>query len=286
MKTIDLARELYKAYCDETGWKSAVTGANLPRWEDTTQAVKDAWCASAAQAMLTMMPRITVSASSITPELVGQMEERSRQGPQALVIHSDIWDPIGDVAAFHEKFGLAYDGPPRLLDDYRTRASDEGYHESSPAHSMAEFRRRFLKEEAAEYATATYRGNHSLRFTSDVDQKTLKVSIHLADALDALIDTIYVALGNAYLHGFTADKFTEAWRRVHGKNMEKVKVVRVEESARGSIHDVIKPPGWLPPDHRDLVKDHIHQPPPRDVTEHTDVGQCVCPICSSDGGVR
>jgi len=30
----DLAQSLYEAYCESTGWKSAVTGAALPAWAD------------------------------------------------------------------------------------------------------------------------------------------------------------------------------------------------------------------------------------------------------------
>lgn len=39
----------YEAYCELTGWKSAVTGAPLPKWIETPQVVREAWvCAAKA----------------------------------------------------------------------------------------------------------------------------------------------------------------------------------------------------------------------------------------------
>ena len=33
----------YEAYCASTGWKSAVSGAQLPAWGDQSEAIRDAW---------------------------------------------------------------------------------------------------------------------------------------------------------------------------------------------------------------------------------------------------
>src|SRR6185369_15077694 len=71
--------------------------------------------------------------------------------------------------------------------------------------------------------------------------------------LDALVDLTYVVLGTAAAHGFD---FSEAWRRVHAANMAKVRAQPDgSDSARGSGHDVVKPPGWKPADLSDLVAD-------------------------------
>ena len=70
------------------------------------------------------------------------------------------------------------------------------------------------------------------------------------NALDALVDLVYVALGTAYFHGFD---FNEAWRRVHEANMRKVRVDAAENSKRGTKFDVVKPKGWVGPDLEDLV---------------------------------
>jgi predicted HAD superfamily Cof-like phosphohydrolase len=117
-----------------------------------------------------------------------------------------------DLVAFHEKFKLAYNGPPRHLPP-----------------ELEEFRSEFLEEELLEY----------------------QQSQNLMDKLDALVDLVYVAIGNAYLHGFP---FDVAWRRVHAANMQKVRASSAEDSKRNSAHDVIKPIGWQPPDLSDLVR--------------------------------
>jgi len=90
------------------------------------------------------------------------------------------------------------------------------------------FREKFMEEELKEYKEA--------------DTK--------ADQLDALVDLCYVAIGTAVMQGFD---FDEAWRRVHEANMKKVRVSSASQSKRGSTLDVVKPPGWTPPDHSDLV---------------------------------
>ena len=72
-------------------------------------------------------------------------------------------DFVKDIADFHEKFGLEYNGPPRKL----------------PA-DVSAFRRLFLQEELDEYGA----------------------SVSKVGQLDSLVDLVYVALGTAYLHGF------------------------------------------------------------------------------------
>lgn len=41
-----LARIAYGAYCETTGWKSAITGANLPPYDNNIEAVKIGWRAA------------------------------------------------------------------------------------------------------------------------------------------------------------------------------------------------------------------------------------------------
>jgi len=118
------------------------------------------------------------------------------------------------VAQFADKFDLAYDGPPRQLDE-----------------DLFAFRRRFLLEELDEYLTAHLTGN-------------------MEGMLDGLVDLIYVAVGTALLHGFDLD---EAFRRVHAANMRKARAESVNQSSRGHRLDVVKPPGWTPPWLKDLV---------------------------------
>lgn len=124
-------------------------------------------------------------------------------------------DMFEDVRQFQLKFGLEYAGPPRVL-----------------PMDLTAFRVGFLHEEFKEYCEAS----------DDGDTERM---------LDALVDLVYVALGTAYQHGFD---FNEAWRRVHVANMAKVRVERASDSKRGSTYDVVKPPGWKPPDLSDLVQ--------------------------------
>jgi predicted HAD superfamily Cof-like phosphohydrolase len=74
---------------------------------------------------------------------------------------------LEDIKKFHEKFGLAYNGPPRDLPE-----------------ELHSFRVNFMMEELEEYLRAQ----------------------SLVDKLDALVDLIYVALGTAHLHGFDFEK--------------------------------------------------------------------------------
>lgn len=145
-------------------------------------------------------------------------------------------DFMADIVAFHKKFEVDYAGPPRQLPT-----------------DLLDFRVKFLKEELREYEDdANALACHLLTDKTDVANTT-----HLLEKqLDALVDLVYVALGTAHLHGFD---FDEAWRRVHEANMKKIRTARAEDSKRGSTHDVVKPEGWEPPSHTDLVEGHIHR---------------------------
>src|SRR5688572_30122300 len=74
------------------------------------------------------------------------------------VLRSTIthWDPYGDVEAFHKKFGLEYNGPPRAL-----------------IGELRKFRSNFIKEEADEYASAGSDLEHMLTHEPDNDQTTV-----------------------------------------------------------------------------------------------------------------
>jgi predicted HAD superfamily Cof-like phosphohydrolase len=141
-----------------------------------------------------------------------------------------------DIKAFHEKFELQYNGPPRQLPE-----------------EFAKFRTGFLGEELGEYAV----DEETQELLVDLVKENL-IPKPLDKQLDALVDLVYVALGSAYLQGFD---FDEAWRRVHEANMKKVRAMRTVDSKRGSTYDVIKPQGWSPPDLSDLVSAVPNAPP-------------------------
>lgn len=139
-------------------------------------------------------------------------------------------DVSTDVESFHKKFGLEYGGRPRVV-----------------VGQLGEFRVKFLEEELREYKKAYYQASYDLQARPEM------VAEHLEDMLDALVDIVYVAVGNAYIMGLP---FDEAWRRVHVANMAKQRATTPSE--RGGMFDVVKPPGWTPPSHRDLVEHHAH----------------------------
>lgn len=122
---------------------------------------------------------------------------------------------IRDVLAFHEKYGRPMPAKPEGL------SADDWV-----------FRTTFLQEELREFNSAYRAGDQ-------------------ADQLDALVDLVYVAIGTAIWAGWD---FEEAWRRVHAANMRKILTPSKDASKRGRAFDVIKPEGWIAPDHSDLVK--------------------------------
>lgn len=116
-----------------------------------------------------------------------------------------------DVEEFHRKV-VHVDTPPtpRLLSDERQRWAEN-----------------FLHEELQEFEDAH-------------DKNSLE------DAIDALVDLIYVALGRLLEMGVPP---LEAFDPVHNANMAKV----LGRTHRDSDTDAAKPEGWKPPDHAALV---------------------------------
>lgn len=142
-----------------------------------------------------------------------------------------------DVGDFHAKFGLPVLGsvPPRLL-----------------PHDLFAFRHGFHVEEVLEFAEAN-------GWVPDGPRRPLvetkDCEPDLAKAADALVDAVYVLLGTAHKMGIDFDAH---WDLVHGKNMEKVRAASAEDSAsntgRGHAMDVVKPPGWTPPNHWPIIQ--------------------------------
>lgn len=62
----------------------------------------------------------------------------------------------------------------------------------------------------------------------------------VGEALDAMIDLIYFALGRCYEMGITQEQFKRCWDIVQQKNMQKKKGVK----NRGTSQDAMKPEGW------------------------------------------
>lgn len=148
----------------------------------------------------------------------------------------DFPDLIGDVNAFHAKFGQEYTGKPRALPE-----------------DLWEFRVKFHDEETTEY-----REERAVLLEA-IDRKDRRDIINSLELqLDALVDSVWVLLGTADLQ-FGRKPFMEAWRRVVKANMAKVLATddpNAEDSGREVKYDIRKPAGWVAPDHRDLVTDN------------------------------
>ena len=151
------------------------------------------------------------------------------------------FNPMEDIREFHQKFNLVYDGKPRGLPP-----------------ELQSFRSLFLKEELREYHLQV---THLGMTLAEQPDDAAGITYHLEGMVDGLVDLVYVAMGTAYLHGFD---FEESWRRVHEANMKKVRASSAEDSKRNSDQDVVKPQGWEPPSHSDLVEDNAHRLPPSD----------------------
>lgn len=118
-----------------------------------------------------------------------------------------------DVVAFQKKFDIPMRETPGLLDTVDTA-----------------YRAAFMFEELNEFRKAVYEEQN------------------LAKAADALVDLVYVTMGTAALMGLP---WQALWNEVQAANMRKMKAADAHESlkltGRGHKHDVIKPPGWVPP---------------------------------------
>lgn len=120
-----------------------------------------------------------------------------------------------DVGDFHRKFDL---------DSVTWRKAGPREWDQD----LIEYRVKFLREELTEFETGCETRDH-------------------AQMADALIDLAYVVFGTAHLLGYPWD---ELWADVQRANMAKKRATTPEEMAstgRNSTFDVVKPPGWTPP---------------------------------------
>lgn len=150
-------------------------------------------------------------------------------------------DMIKDVEDFHLKFDHGAGEKPRVL-----------------PHDLFEFRHKFHLEEITEYADEQKVIENEVKAYGKDHDEDIIIGC-LDNQLDALVDAAWVILGTAEVQ-FGANRFREAWRRVVVANMAKV---RSDQNEEGSLHtgrdakfDIVKPPGWVAPSHKDLVSDY------------------------------
>ena len=132
---------------------------------------------------------------------------------------SSNFDDVGD---FHEKFDL-------------DNVTHHGPGQRSPGVEIMEFRIMFLEEELREFREGWDARDEAKMF-------------------DALLDLAYVAFGTAHLRGYP---WQRGWDEVQAANMKKVRAASDgSDSKRSSAWDVVKPPGWTPPDIGRILKSH------------------------------
>ena len=147
-----------------------------------------------------------------------------------------------DVGDFHAKFDLP-------------SVTHQGPYPRHPDTDLRMFRMVFLLEELQEYLEAQGvelqpwpDGGFNFKI---VDQEKFRHPDH-AKMFDSLLDLAYVTFGAAHVHGYP---WQEGWERVQAANITKERATSAEQSDRGGLWDVIKPPGWTPPDIEGLLRE-------------------------------
>lgn len=120
---------------------------------------------------------------------------------------------IGNVYEFNVKFMLPLGNRDILTNDL----------------DAMNYRLKFLQEELDELQEALSEGDR-------------------VKAFDALLDLAYVTYGTALFLGINPGQWHAGMHAVHSCNMAKERVLRAEESKRGSTFDCRKPEGWVGPE--------------------------------------
>jgi hypothetical protein len=146
---------------------------------------------------------------------LNEMQDRTSDGngvqPVAMVRPMvGAFKERNDVLAFHQKFEIPMAKEPSfLLED------------------AFQFRLKFMQEELNEFEDGHTKGD-------------------MHEAADALVDLIYVVHGTALMMGLP---WPMLWHEVQRANMAKIRVENASQSKRGSKLDIVKPAGWVAPNH-------------------------------------
>ena len=149
--------------------------------------------------------------------------------------HSYGTDLVDDIYLMHTKFGVR-----EVVETF----------DNTKQLKFLEFRLNFLHEELDE-AKLAFGKLKSLQ-TSDMAEEARRAAVVDAadDVVDAMIDLCVVAIGT--LDAYQVDA-SEAWMRVHTKNMEKAPGIKPERPNPLGLPDLIKPAGWTAPSHSDNI---------------------------------
>lgn len=132
--------------------------------------------------------------------------------------------------------------------------------------TMAELVHQFQRDRVAFPIPETPRklGPAALQWASDVfeeETRELNDARTVEDQLDAILDLIYFALGRVAEMGVPPEVADQAFERIHEANMQKVRGVKSGRSDQRGF-DMVKPPGWKPPDLKGLLAPYMDRPLP------------------------
>lgn len=127
---------------------------------------------------------------------------------------------IEDINQMHSKYGVH---------KWVIKQIEEKNYEN--LNGFLKFRLKFINEELSETKTALYDHNPE-------------------EVVDGLIDIIVVALGTLDAFGVDINK---AWKEVHTANMSKKVGVKETRPNPLGLPDLVKPKGWVGPDHKGNV---------------------------------
>ena len=125
---------------------------------------------------------------------------------------------VKDIQEMHDKFGVSEWVGHKIFD--------------GDAHTLKQFlafRINFLEEEL----------NETRQAFAEKDPE---------EVIDGLIDLCVIAIGTLDILGVDADK---AWDQVHKANMAKEPGVKASRPNTFGLPDLIKPEGWVGPNHED-----------------------------------
>lgn len=172
--------------------------------------------------------------------------------PEASLSFCSDW--VADNQDMHEKFGV----------NERVKKLD-----NEKFLTWVEFRLKFLEEELNEAKTAFAQLNE-VHYSTTFDEvcatleadgapdakilaaqaKNKLITNNAEDIVDAMVDLCVVAIGT--LNAMNVDAY-EAWDRVHTANMAKEVGIKASRPNPLGLPDLIKPAGWVGPDHSDNI---------------------------------
>lgn len=79
-------QQAYEAYCAKTGWKSLVSGANLPQWAALNPAIQAAWDA----AVVPLVDELNRAREALCKDHAREAEEQRKTGAHVTELNDEI----------------------------------------------------------------------------------------------------------------------------------------------------------------------------------------------------